>query len=41
MKNEIEENKKPDDEIRKSLEANVHLKTQIEEAKRVEELLKN
>jgi hypothetical protein len=41
LKNEIEENKKVDNEIRKSLEVNIHLKTQIEEAKRVEELLKN
>jgi hypothetical protein len=32
---------KVDDEIRKSFETIVHLKTQIEEAKRVEELLKN
>jgi hypothetical protein len=30
-----------DDEIRKSFETIVHLKTQIEEAKRIEELLKN
>jgi hypothetical protein len=30
-----------DDEIRKSFEIIVHLKTQIEEAKRIEELLKN
>ena len=29
------------DEISKSFETIVHLKTQIEEAKRVEELLKN
>ena len=41
IKNEIEENKKVDDEGRKILEVIVHLKTQIEEAKRVEELLKN
>jgi hypothetical protein len=41
LKNEIEENKKEDDEINKSLEVNIHFKTQIEEAKRVEELLKN
>jgi hypothetical protein len=40
LKNE-KEDKKLDDEIRKSLEIIVHLKTQIEEAKRVEELLKN
>jgi septal ring factor EnvC (AmiA/AmiB activator) len=32
---------KVDDEISKSFETIVHLKTQIEEAKRVEELLKN
>ena len=32
---------KVDDDIRKSFETIVHLKTQIEEAKRVEELLKN
>jgi hypothetical protein len=30
-----------DDEIRKNFEVIVHLKTQIEEAKRMEELLKN
>jgi hypothetical protein len=30
-----------DDEIRKSFETIVHLKTQVEEAKRIEELLKN
>jgi predicted RNase H-like nuclease (RuvC/YqgF family) len=41
LKNEIEENKKVDDEIRKILEVNVNLKTKIEEAKRIEELLKN
>jgi hypothetical protein len=35
------EDKKVDDEISKSLEIIVHLKTQIEEAKRVEELLNN
>jgi hypothetical protein len=40
LKNE-KEDKKVDDEIRKSLKIIVHLKTQIEEAKRVEELLKN
>ena len=40
LKNE-KENVKVDDEIRKSFEIIVHLKTQIEEAKRVEELLKN
>jgi hypothetical protein len=34
-------NEKEDDEIRKSFEIIVHLKTQIEEAKRVEELLRN
>jgi hypothetical protein len=32
---------KVDDGIRKSFETIVHLKTQIEEAKRIEELLKN
>jgi uncharacterized protein Yka (UPF0111/DUF47 family) len=32
---------KVDDEINKSFETIIHLKTQIEEAKRVEELLKN
>jgi hypothetical protein len=32
---------KVDDEISKSFETIVHLKTQIEEAKRVEELLKD
>jgi hypothetical protein len=32
---------KIDDEIRKRFETIVHLKTQIEEAKRIEELLKN
>jgi hypothetical protein len=32
---------KVDDEIRKSFETIVHLKTQIEEAKRIEKLLKN
>jgi uncharacterized protein YydD (DUF2326 family) len=32
---------KVDDEIRKSFETIVHLKTQIEEARRIEELLKN
>jgi hypothetical protein len=32
---------KVDDEIRKSFETIVHLKTQIEEAKRIEELSKN
>jgi hypothetical protein len=41
LKNEIEENKKVYNEINKILEVNIHLKTQIEEAKRVEELLKN
>jgi hypothetical protein len=40
LKNE-KEYKKVDDEIRKSFEIIVHIKTQIEEAKRVEELLKN
>ena len=40
LKNE-KENVKVDDEIRKSFETIVHLKIQIEEAKRVEELLKN
>jgi hypothetical protein len=38
LKNEIEEHNKVDDEISKSLEVNVNLKTQIEEAKRIEEL---
>ena len=32
---------KVDDEISKSFETIVHVKTQIEEAKRIEELLKN
>jgi chromosome segregation ATPase len=41
LKNAIEENKMVDDESRKSLEIIVHLKTQIEEAKRVEEILRN
>jgi hypothetical protein len=41
LKNEIEENKKVDDEIIKIFEVNIHLKTQIEEAKIIEELLKN
>jgi hypothetical protein len=40
LKNE-KEDMKVDDEIRKSIETIVHLKTQFEEAKRVEELLKN
>jgi hypothetical protein len=40
LKNE-KENVKVDDEIRKSFEIIVHLKTQIEEAKRIDELLKN
>ena len=40
LKNE-KENVKVDDEIRKSFETIVHLKTQIEEAKRIEELLNN
>jgi hypothetical protein len=40
LKNE-KEDKTVDDEIRKSFEIIFHLKTQIEEAKRVEELLKN
>jgi hypothetical protein len=40
LKNE-KEHKKVDDEINKSLETIVHLKTQIEESIRVEELLKN
>jgi chromosome segregation ATPase len=40
LKNEKEE-MKVDDEISKSFETIVHLKTQIEEAKRVEEILKN
>jgi hypothetical protein len=40
LKNEKEDNK-VDDEISKSIEIIVHLKTQIEEAKRVKELLKN
>jgi hypothetical protein len=45
LKNEIikqeKENKKVDDELRKMIEVNVNLKTQIEEAKIIEELLKN
>jgi hypothetical protein len=41
LKNKIEENKKVYNEIRKIIAVNIHLKTQIEEAKRVEELLKN
>jgi hypothetical protein len=41
LKNEIEEKKKVDDDPSKSLEVNVNLKTKIEEAKRIEELLKN
>jgi hypothetical protein len=40
LKNE-KEDKKVDDEISKSFEIIVHLKTQIEEAKRVEEPLRN
>jgi hypothetical protein len=40
LKNEKEE-REVDDEISKSFETIVHLKTQIEEAKRIEELLKN
>jgi hypothetical protein len=40
LKNE-KENVKVDDEIRKSFETIVHLKTKIEEAKRIDELLKN
>jgi membrane-bound lytic murein transglycosylase MltF len=40
LKNE-KENVKVDYEIRKSFETIVHLKTQIEEAKRIEELFKN
>jgi hypothetical protein len=40
LKNE-KEDMKVDDEIRKSFETIIHLKTQIEEAKRVEELLKD
>jgi hypothetical protein len=40
LKNE-KENVKVDDEIRKSFETIVHLKTEIEEAKRIEELLNN
>jgi hypothetical protein len=40
LKNE-KENVKVDDEIMKSFETIVHIKTQIEEAKRIEELLKN
>jgi hypothetical protein len=40
LKNE-KEDMKVEDEISKSFETIVHLKTQIEEAKRVEELLKN
>jgi hypothetical protein len=45
LKNEIinqaEEKKKVDDGLSKSLEVNFNMKTQIEEAKRIEELLKN
>jgi hypothetical protein len=40
LKNE-KEDMKVDDEISKSPETIVHIKTEIEEAKRVEELLKN
>jgi dephospho-CoA kinase len=40
LKNE-KEDMKVDDVIRKNFETIVHLKTQIEEAKRVEELLNN
>jgi hypothetical protein len=40
LKNE-KKNVKVDDEIRKSFETIVHPETQIEEAKRIEELLKN
>jgi chromosome segregation ATPase len=40
LRNE-KDDKKVDDEIIKSLETIVHLKTQIEEAKRIEEILKN
>jgi hypothetical protein len=40
LKNE-KEDMNVDDEIRKKFETIIHLKTQIEEAKRVEELLKN
>jgi hypothetical protein len=40
LKNE-KEDMNVDDEVRKSFEIIVHLKTQIEEAKRIEELLKN
>ena len=40
LKNE-KEDMKVDDEISKSFETIIHLKIQIEEAKRVEELLKN
>jgi hypothetical protein len=40
LKNEKEDMKVYDD-IRKSFETIIHLKTQMEEAKRVEELLKN
>jgi hypothetical protein len=40
-KNKIEENNKVDDDIIRSIEVNIHLKTQTKEAKRVEELLKN
>jgi hypothetical protein len=39
--NNEKEDMKVDDEINKSFETIVHLKTQIEEARRVEELLKN
>jgi hypothetical protein len=41
LKNEIEEKKRVDGEIRKSIEVNINLKTKIEESKRIEELLKN
>ena len=39
--NNEKEDMKVDDEIRNFFETNFHLKTQIEEAKRIEELLKN
>jgi hypothetical protein len=39
--NNEKEDMKVDDEIRKSFETIIHLKTQIEESKRVEEILKN
>jgi DNA repair exonuclease SbcCD ATPase subunit len=41
IKKEIEEKKKVDDELSKNLEFNTNIKTNIEEAKSIEELLKN